>query len=109
LSSKRTLQTVLMPVRGRNPFNINKVLKPRGRPHINSNICKGCGFCIEFCPIGVLEFSDTVNPWGYQYPRIKPGMEDACVNCGMCERVCPEFAIEVFEEPPIPYKVSWVE
>jgi len=27
----------------------------------------------------------------------------------MCERVCPELAIEVVEEPPIPYEVRWVE
>jgi formate hydrogenlyase subunit 6/NADH:ubiquinone oxidoreductase subunit I len=36
-------------------------------------------------------------------------MEYACVNCGMCERVCPELAIEVVEEPPVSYEVRWVE
>ncbi|MFN4046656.1 MAG: ferredoxin family protein, partial [Acidilobaceae archaeon] len=48
---------VSIPIRGRTPFNVNRVLRPRGRPHINNDVCKGCGFCIEFCPIGVLEFS----------------------------------------------------
>jgi len=99
---------VLVPIRGRRPLNLGRYLRPVGRPIVNKDVCKGCGFCIEFCPIGVLEFSEDVNKWGYQYPVIKKGMEGACVNCGMCERVCPELAIEVLEESPAPYGVRWV-
>jgi len=98
---------VLVPVRGRRPLNLSRYARPVGRPVVNKDICKGCGFCIEFCPVGVLEFSQDVNSWGYQYPVIKKGMDGACVNCGMCERVCPELAIEVLEEPPMPYEVRW--
>lgn len=70
-------------------------LRIRGRPEINPDFCKGCGYCIEFCPRGVLEFSGQINSQGYQYPRIKPGMEDSCVACGLCERLCPDYAIQV--------------
>jgi 2-oxoglutarate ferredoxin oxidoreductase subunit delta len=100
---------VVMPIKGRRPLNLSRFLKPVGRPVVNINTCKGCGFCIEFCPVGVLEFSEGVNVWGYQYPVVRKDMEYSCVNCGMCERVCPELAIEVVEEPPVPYEVRWVE
>lgn len=57
--------------------------------------CKGCGYCIEFCPVKMLEFSDDVNSRGYHYPRIKKGMEEACIACRICENLCPDFAIYV--------------
>jgi len=56
-------------------------------------LCKGCGFCVEFCPRKVLELSDGYNKKGYHPPTaVKP---DACVSCGLCELICPEFAIYV--------------
>ncbi|MEM1686400.1 MAG: 4Fe-4S binding protein [Acidilobaceae archaeon] len=106
--TKANPSIIIVPVKDRIPFNLKKVLKPVGKPIVQVEWCKGCGFCIEFCPIGVLEFSDSVNAWGYQYPRVKVGMEDSCVNCGMCERVCPELAIHVVEESSQSYKVEWI-
>ncbi len=53
--------------------------------------CKGCNYCIEFCPNDVLEQSTEFNEKGYYPPRVKK--EGACVNCSFCESVCPEFAI----------------
>ncbi len=96
-----------IPVRGRIPLNRNETLRPVGEVHIDKDLCKGCGFCIEFCPMGVLEFSDSINKQGYQYPRVKPGKEGDCVACGMCERVCPELAIEVREASLVPVEVVW--
>ncbi len=73
------------------PYDIKKVKVPRGEVHIIKDRCKGCGFCIEYCPNDVLEVSDEFNSKGYHPPVIvKP--ED-CLNCGLCERICPEFAI----------------
>jgi 2-oxoglutarate ferredoxin oxidoreductase subunit delta len=53
--------------------------------------CKGCAFCIEFCPQKVLVVSEEYNAKGYHPPKVaNPG---ACVDCDMCETICPEFAI----------------
>ena len=68
-----------------------KAAKPRGLVSVNSELCKGCGFCIEFCPSGVLEFSDEFNSKGYHPPRAaKP---EACTGCDLCGIYCPDFAI----------------
>lgn len=51
--------------------------------------CKGCGFCIEFCPVNALEYSDETTEKGYTPPE----MTEGCILCGKCEKVCPEFCI----------------
>jgi 2-oxoglutarate ferredoxin oxidoreductase subunit delta len=63
----------------------------RGEVHIMKDRCKGCGFCITYCPMNVLEASEEFNTKGYHYPIVKN--PDACINCGLCEMLCPDFAI----------------
>ena len=64
---------------------------PRGRVTIYRELCKGCGFCIEFCPADVLGFSDTFNAKGYHPPSaVKP---ESCTGCDLCGIYCPDFAI----------------
>ncbi|MDH4210624.1 MAG: 4Fe-4S binding protein [candidate division WOR-3 bacterium] len=58
-----------------------------------SERCKGCGICIEVCQAQVLEKSTAANNDGYYLPQIKD--PDACLGCGMCEMLCPDFAIWV--------------
>ena len=84
----------------RKPLDTERVEIPRGRIHILKERCKGCGFCVEYCPRDVLEISDEFNAKGYYLPRVKD--EDACVNCGLCEMLCPEFAIYLDEEEEVP-------
>jgi 2-oxoglutarate ferredoxin oxidoreductase subunit delta len=64
-----------------------------GEIHIIPDRCKGCGFCIEFCPRDVLEFSEEFNAKGYHPPRVKN--EASCVDCTLCTLICPDFAIFV--------------
>jgi 2-oxoglutarate ferredoxin oxidoreductase subunit delta len=52
--------------------------------------CKGCEFCIEFCPTAVLALSESYNAKGYQYPVV---VRDNCVDCKLCLTICPEYAI----------------
>jgi 2-oxoglutarate ferredoxin oxidoreductase subunit delta len=61
------------------------------RIRINKEFCKGCGFCVEFCPRNVYELSDELNSKGYQVPIV--ARPDDCSDCGLCELYCPEFAI----------------
>ncbi|MBI4669455.1 MAG: 4Fe-4S dicluster domain-containing protein, partial [Elusimicrobia bacterium] len=57
--------------------------------------CKGCRFCIEFCPRDVLEMSRDYNAKGYHFPVVAQGKENDCTSCGYCEVTCPDFAIYV--------------
>lgn len=61
-----------------------------GRVFIRKNRCKGCQFCIEFCPQGVLVLSRDFNARGYRYPV---AVKDACINCSLCLSLCPDYAI----------------
>lgn len=65
----------------------------RGDVHIQKDMCKGCGFCVNYCPMNVLELSDEFNAQGYHFPKaVKP---EECINCHLCEMLCPDFAIWV--------------
>ncbi len=62
----------------------------RGRVFIRKNRCKGCQFCIEFCPQHVLTLSKDFNAKGYRYPVV---VKDVCVHCTLCVMLCPDYAI----------------
>ena len=64
---------------------------PRGRVIINIEMCKGCGFCVEFCPREVLVLSKDFNAKGYHPPMTK--YADRCTGCNMCGSFCPDFSI----------------
>jgi 2-oxoglutarate ferredoxin oxidoreductase subunit delta len=80
------------------PLDSRDILITRGKVHIVADRCKGCGYCIEYCPRQVLAFSTRFNAKGYHPPMI---IKDDCLNCHYCELLCPEFAIfSVAETPP---------
>ena len=86
-----------MPLRiWRKPLDSEKIKVPLGEVYIIKDQCKGCGFCIEFCPRDVLEFSEEFNIRGVHPPRVKD--ETKCALCGFCEAVCPDFAIFSIEK-----------
>jgi 2-oxoglutarate ferredoxin oxidoreductase subunit delta len=68
-----------------------KARKFRGEIFIAEDRCKECGFCIEFCPPKVLEFSVKFNRHGYHPPILVN--EDGCTGCDLCGLYCPDFAI----------------
>lgn len=63
--------------------------------HIIKDRCKGCGFCIQYCPRKVLGESNEINTFGVYPPRIVD--ENKCILCSLCMSICPDFAIFVVE------------
>jgi 2-oxoglutarate ferredoxin oxidoreductase subunit delta len=60
--------------------------------------CKGCGFCVEYCPRDVLALAKSFNRKGYHPPEVLRTGE--CLNCSLCEMICPEFAIFSYATEP---------
>jgi 2-oxoglutarate ferredoxin oxidoreductase subunit delta len=83
----------------RTPLDVDKLEIPHGEIHIVKDRCKGCGFCVEYCPRDVLELSKEFNVKGYHPPVAVH--EELCVNCGLCETICPEFAIFSLAKEPL--------
>ncbi len=62
--------------------------RPKLKRHrINSEWCKGCGICVQFCPQKVLELDE-------QEKAVAKRLGD-CIVCSMCELRCPDLAISV--------------
>ena len=68
-----------------------KKKKFRGEVYIDIERCKGCGFCVEFCPTGTLALSQAFNAKGYHPPEVVD--IETCTGCGLCGMFCPDFAI----------------
>jgi 2-oxoglutarate ferredoxin oxidoreductase subunit delta len=71
--------------------------RPRGTVRVQEQICKGCSFCIEFCPTRCLDLSKEFNAKGYHFPVLARPLD--CTGCGTCEVYCPDFAIRSFRLP----------
>ncbi len=66
----------------------------KGKIRINTELCKGCAFCVDTCPTGVISMRKRFNKSGF-FPAVAVHTEK-CTGCAMCARVCPEIAIEVY-------------
>lgn len=64
---------------------------------INKEWCKGCEFCVRFCPTEALAMSSEFNAKGYHPPYVVA--PENCRDCGFCQSICPEFAIYVTRQP----------
>lgn len=52
--------------------------------------CKGCRVCVVFCPKEVLAIDGE--------DKVYAKNPEKCIYCGLCERRCPDLAIEVRDE-----------
>ncbi len=56
--------------------------------------CCGCWACKNACPKQCIEMVEDNE--GFRYPKIDSA---ACINCGLCEKVCPVIHAETKDEP----------
>jgi len=68
----------------------------KGSVKINQELCKGCTFCMTFCPRQALALSEKLNRKGYIVAEFIG--DKGCTGCATCALVCPEIAIEVYRE-----------
>ena len=80
----------------RKPLNKLETTSIVGHVYLDKQRCKGCGYCVEFCPRKVLQMGSELSPKGYLLVDVID--KDKCLACGFCEVICPEFAIKVTEE-----------
>lgn len=46
--------------------------------------CVGCNACVQRCPVQCINFNPDRE--GFRYPTVDL---DRCIDCGLCEKVCP--------------------
>lgn len=80
----------------RKPLDTEKISLPKAEIRIIRDLCKGCNFCIDFCPRKVLEKSEELNKRGVYPPKAVD--EEKCTLCGFCTAICPDFAIFAVEK-----------
>ncbi|MCL5794873.1 MAG: 2-oxoacid:acceptor oxidoreductase family protein [Patescibacteria group bacterium] len=84
-------------------LSLETILKPQFNPistkvtgkqyFIFPNLCKGCGLCVEVCPVKALDWSEeNINFLGRTLPRVDI---TKCIACKRCQNICPECAIKV--------------
>jgi 2-oxoglutarate ferredoxin oxidoreductase subunit delta len=77
-------------------LSVKKSKLKKAEIHIIKDHCKGCGFCIHYCPQSVLEESEEINAVGVHPPKVID--ESKCILCSLCTTICPDFAIFVVEK-----------
>jgi 2-oxoglutarate ferredoxin oxidoreductase subunit delta len=68
----------------------------KGMIVIDTELCKGCTYCVDACPFGVIVIEGRFNSKGFF--SASPAHLERCTGCTMCAQMCPEIAIEVYRE-----------
>ena len=59
-----------------------------------TDLCKGCGLCVEVCPKKILRLNkEKLNAKGH-YPAEMTD-QDAYIACAFCATICPDCVITV--------------
>jgi 2-oxoglutarate ferredoxin oxidoreductase subunit delta len=68
----------------------------KGMIVIDKELCKGCSYCVDACPLGVIAIEEKFNRKGI-FPA-SPEHPELCTGCCICAQMCPEIAIEVYRD-----------
>ncbi|NGM17311.1 4Fe-4S binding protein [Xiamenia xianingshaonis] len=65
------------------------------RVEVDDFFCKGCGLCVDVCPVHILELDNAViTAKGYHPAHCID--KDRCTGCASCALMCPDAAITVW-------------
>jgi len=67
---------------------------------IDSELCSGCGICVESCSVDVIRMDENTQKAIIRYPQ-------DCMLCEFCALDCPEGAITITPDKEAPLIVSW--
>lgn len=64
--------------------------------------CFGCQACSNICPKNAIVMEE--DEYGYMYPKV---INDLCIKCGLCIKVCPALQENIFQNPKKIYALKW--
>ncbi|HBL37006.1 MAG TPA: 4Fe-4S ferredoxin [Firmicutes bacterium] len=73
-------------------FSVERWATARGSWTLFPELCKGCGLCIERCPVDVIKWSPELGAYGTNRVTVKA---EGCITCKICAYYCPDAAISV--------------
>ena len=68
-------------------------MKTTKKLKVDTELCKGCGLCVMYCPRKCLNLSTKFNSAGHH--PVELVNEEACSSCGNCYIMCPDYAITI--------------
>lgn len=63
-------------------------------PSVLESSCKGCGKCVEVCPVEAMSLLSSNNPNKPKERKARVNTE-TCLGCGVCVRVCTKNALSL--------------
>lgn len=63
---------------------------------IEKELCKGCEYCVTYCPKQLIHIGTAFNSMGFKY-AVPEDKEGQCTACRICALMCPDAAIEVYQ------------
>lgn len=66
--------------------------------NLKTEWCKGCGYCVKFCPKGAVQIGQELNRAGFCHVVLD---ESKCISCGVCRLMCPDCVFQFAEEAAV--------